>query len=960
MRVELKIMLVIMFVLVPGMVLALPFATGTNFGTGVHWSSIALGDIDNDGDLDLIVTGTNDSGKWLDRYINDGTGNFSGTAFGTGVKESSIALGDIDNDGDLDLIVTGYDGSGYRLDKYINDGTGNFGTASPFGTGVYLSSIALGDIDNDGDLDLIVTGYYSYNYYRLDRYINDGTGNFGTASPFGTGVYVSSIALGDIDNDGDLDLIVTGYYNSSGDGRRLDKYINDGAGNFGTESPFGIGVHNSSIALGDIDNDGDLDLIVTGWDGSAKRLDKYINDGTGNFGTASPFGTGVSSSPIALGDIDNDGDLDLIVTGYDGSAERLDRYINDGAGNFSGTAFGTGVYASSIALGDIDNDGDLDLIVTGWDGSARRLDKYINNDTGNFSGTNFGTEVCSSSIALGDIDNDGDLDLIVTGDGDGRRLDKYINDGAGNFSGPTAFGTGVNSSSIALGDIDNDGDLDLIVTGWDGSVRRLDSYTNKGGGTFSTNAAFGTGVGVSSIALGDIDNDTKNDLDLIVTGYDGSTNRLMRYRNLENDANGLPSTPTGMSATNIGDYWRFRWNESTDTPTPANLIRYKVAYGTNSGQYKLSSTNIDYPRGQANLGNVCIVTAEYYQSKIYVGKRVYWKVCAIDSTFKRGAYCAEQVAPNTAPVITNIAASQKQDGSKIVLINYTGIDAQNDKCDYITNNCLYSTNKTSWAVMKRADSGKESFTSSGANLSFEWAAVTNLPGRELASVWVILQVRDIKTNSKPVTNAIPFAVDTLSPRGISCISPANGITNYNTKLELSATAGTDMSTISYYFKVADNENYVNARTSGWRTQPLWTVEELEFDKKYYWSVRAKDYYGNETPYSTNRIFYNKFQPVNFDSYNLQILPNYIGPGEKEEIMIFLGRLDNPEDKYRLIISTVAGKLVQDLGEISYNELNKGRLWKLTNTRGERISTGLYIVLVVGKNKKWTKKFYFRR
>ena len=88
------------------------FGTRTNIGTGVDYSSIALGDIDNDGDLDLIVTGYSGSGYRLDKYINNGAGSFSGpTSFGTAVNNSSISLGDIDNDGDLDLIVTGYDGS---------------------------------------------------------------------------------------------------------------------------------------------------------------------------------------------------------------------------------------------------------------------------------------------------------------------------------------------------------------------------------------------------------------------------------------------------------------------------------------------------------------------------------------------------------------------------------------------------------------------------------------------------------------------------------------------------------------------------------------------------------------------------------------------------------------------------------------------------------------------------------
>jgi len=648
--------------------------------------------------------------------------------------------------------------------------------------------------------------------------------DFGTATNIGTGVQDSSIVLGDIDNDGDLDLIVTG----SGGMSRLDKYINNGSGNFTGPVSFGTGVRYSSIALGDIDSDGDLDLIVTGLDNSSvKRLDEYINDGSGNFTGPLSFGTGIQSSSIALGDIDNDGDLDLIVTGDDdGSApHRLDKYINDGSGNFAGpVSFGTGVKSSSISLGDIDNDGDLDLIVTGFDGSTTHLDKYINDGSGNFTGpTAFGTSVGNSSIALGDIDNDGDLDLILTGwvSGTTRRSDKYINNGIGNFVGPTNFGIQVELSSIALGDIDNDGDLDFIVTGSAGGVKRLDKYINNGIGGFMPQTNSGTGVYYSSIALGDIDND--GDLDLIVSGYDGSSQRLYRYFNLEVINNTSPTIPTALTTINQGGYWQFKWNASSDDHTPVNMIRYKVAYGTNFGIYNLSSSCIDYPRGQANLGNVCVVTGEYYQSKVTNTKLVYWKVCAIDSAFKNSAYSIlEAPSPNTPNILECNAFSANQ-------INLAWNNVFYEEGYKIYINTINDTNTSSVIGTTGKDATNFNATGLSQNTKYYfWVKATNgVYNSGFSAV-----VSNITLLNPPLDSDI-----TLTAISTNCILiQVTGPTNSN--LGLTASSWT---------------NCTNSMVSGWFTGNffVYTNSGLLPNNRYGFKVKYRNGNGVETSFNPN-------------------------------------------------------------------------------------------------------------
>jgi hypothetical protein len=345
--------------------------TFTEFpGLGVpelYGGSLAWGDVDNDGDLDLAAAGVTGSAVITKVYENDGAGGFSefpGLNL-TGVYYCSLAWGDADNDGDLDLAVAGrlMNSAGYITKVYENDGAGGFSEfPGPSMIGVDWCSLAWGDADNDGDLDLAVAGL-AVSAGITKVYENDGAGAFSEfPGPSLTGVFYCSLAWGDADSDGDLDLAVAGRMGSDG----ITKvYENDGAGGFSEfPGPSLTGVYYCSLAWGDSDNDGDLDLAVGGWSATGASMKIYENDGAGDFaeipGLSLP---GMSGCSLVWGDADNDGDLDLAAAG----SYTTNIYENDGAGGFSefpGLAL-TGVYGTSLVWGDVDNDGDLDLAVAG-------------------------------------------------------------------------------------------------------------------------------------------------------------------------------------------------------------------------------------------------------------------------------------------------------------------------------------------------------------------------------------------------------------------------------------------------------------------------------------------------------------------------------------------------------------------------------------------------------------------
>jgi len=174
----------------------------------------------------------------------------------------------------------------------------------------------------------------------------------------------------------------------------------------------------------------------------------------------------------AWGDYDNDGDLDILLAGctaYSGNCtNRIARvYRNDG-GVFAdiGAAL-AGVSAGAAAWGDYDNDGDLDILLTGM-GSSTRVAKLYRNDSGVFTDTNAAlTPVGSSSVAWGDYNNDGQLDILLAGytNSDGVITKLYRNDGGGAFTEVSTLLPGEYYGAMAWGDYNNDGNLDVALGG---------------------------------------------------------------------------------------------------------------------------------------------------------------------------------------------------------------------------------------------------------------------------------------------------------------------------------------------------------------------------------------------------------------------------------------------------------------------------------------------------------------
>lgn len=410
-----------------------------------------------------------------------------------------------------------------------------------------------------------------------------------TFSDMGAGLIGAKFATsiwGDYNGDGYLDLLVMGQNTSNVPTTRL--YTNNAGASF---SNAGAGFANvnagpNAAAWGDFDRDGDLDLALTGSTGSSAVCNIYRNNGNGTFSDIGAGLTGVMFSAVAWGDFDGDGDLDLAVAGRTAAGAQITRVYRNNAGTFVDIGAGLpGLEYANIAWVDYDNDGDMDLMVTGSTGTSS-LTRLYRNDAGSFvnSGIVF-PAMQNASIAWGDYDNDGDMDLALSGYYAASatyyaRI--YRNDGGGTFTFRGDLPRKLAWGCLAWGDYDNDGDLDLAATGLDSSLLGYTIVYRNDDGTFVDSSAGLPGAQSSTVAWGDLDNDGR--LDLAVAGISGTTAFARIYRNTGGPANTLPSAPTTFNSVyDGGGDVELSWGEGTDAETPATGLYYNIAVATAAG-----------------------------------------------------------------------------------------------------------------------------------------------------------------------------------------------------------------------------------------------------------------------------------------------------------------------------------------------------------------------------------------
>lgn len=453
---------------------------------------LALGDLNNDGHVDVV---TSDSNSYYVVLLGSANGSLQAlTPVYTG-DSLPVALGDLDGDGQLDVAL------GFQW--HHGNGNGTFTAQTnlhPFGRAQFVSIV---DFDADGKRDLVAASTGT-TPYTVDVILGGGNGTFQPNRVVATNFIPSSAAIADLNEDGQLDIAVTQFFTPTNSltvilgttgGALLGAWVRGGTG-----SSAGY----FADRTGDFNGDGMLDFVAV--DPVTHNLGVQLSAADGTL-TEMPAVVGIDQQSVDVGDFDGDGKLDIVAPR--GSALDWLRGNGDGTLQSAVTTSTPRIIIGALKSGDLDSNGTLDLVIT--NGVDAMITVVLGAGDGTFTNV-AGYTVGSRPIdlAVGDLDNDSDLDVVVA-NADSPTVSVLRNQGNGTFGAATSLSLSGRPWSVAVGDLDADGNLDVVAS--NGSVQNtILVFRGHGDGSFDPATAIQVGVPTYWIEVMDIDGNGTQDV----------------------------------------------------------------------------------------------------------------------------------------------------------------------------------------------------------------------------------------------------------------------------------------------------------------------------------------------------------------------------------------------------------------------------------------------------------------
>jgi hypothetical protein len=501
------------------------FAPKSDFPVGRGPRKLTLGDLNGDHNIDIVTV--NDVSDTVSALLGSGNGAFAATpdsSTGSNVTASnrsstSVELGDLNGDARLDVVV-----AADQVVVMLGDGQGGFAQPVHYVDGGVRDWIALTDLNGDSKTDILFKGN---NGGGVGALLGSGDGTFGAATTCTALTDVGTAAAGDLDGDGKPDVAFE-YTLETGAG--LGVWLGNGTGTFAqSHSVAGVKQYRSTsggIALGDLNRDSRLDIVrlgdIGGGTGTARVL---LGADSGGFKPDAEYAVGLEPGSVALGDFDGDGSLDVLTSSLNYSTpislQGMSVLLGNGDGTFRGSVeFTTAADASAIAVADLNADGRTDLVAAFDPGP---LSVYLAKGDGKFADpADYSPGIGPVSIAIGDVDRDTKPDLLVANNGGASgpsSASVLLGKGDGTFASKVDYAfPSLTLRSIAVGDLDRDGTLDFLVTGGLGAMA---VWRGNGDGTFVPQGEYETTWYARSPVIRDFDGDGIPDV--MLQNYSGSS-----------------------------------------------------------------------------------------------------------------------------------------------------------------------------------------------------------------------------------------------------------------------------------------------------------------------------------------------------------------------------------------------------------------------------------------------------